>query len=106
MWTKCQDTWKLKQIMAKVDLVLILNIKQANQNKNTKYKRQKYKQIFCLITMKSQIWNEMWKVEYTKKLKGFIFIYTCWWTSSMKLLYGNTTPKLDIYDLSDHFLVI
>jgi hypothetical protein len=41
-----------------------------------------------------------------KKMKGLIFIYTCWWTSSMKLLYGNTMPKLDIYDLNDHFLVI
>lgn len=41
--------------MTKVDLNLIPNRKHANQNKNTKYKRQKYKQIFCLITMKSQI---------------------------------------------------
>jgi hypothetical protein len=43
MRTKCQGTWKLKQIMAKLDLNLIPNIKHANQNKNTKYKRQNYK---------------------------------------------------------------
>ncbi len=36
--------------MAKVYLNLFPNIKPANQNKNIKYKRQKYKQFFFLIT--------------------------------------------------------
>jgi len=75
MRTKCQGTWKSKQIMTKVDLNLIPNRKHANQNKNTKYKRQKYKQIFCLITMKSQIWNEMWKVMLQDCISNLCWIY-------------------------------
>jgi hypothetical protein len=98
--------------MAKVNLKLIPNIKHANQNKNTKYKKQKYKQLL----FSNNIWNHKYEmkcarlfykivfqtfVEYTKKkwkdLSLFILVD--------ELVQGNFCMVIVlIYLFTNHFM--